>query len=322
MRCAARRRAGRTTSGTGRRCCGAWLSAPHASSSWPRWRQVFAKARTSPSSPRTSSTRVGTRADRALRADSGEVAGVADAGPPGEDVGLFPLEHRRVDVGLAGQHARLTERRERRGEVVGGHRCRTVLFEHTVSIVCRTRRSTVRCRSLARASPAKAPIPRSAVVSSLRVIRRKIRKPMTHGGQRGHQQHRRKGVERGRRRGARGVVDLHRHRLGRRTDGQVAHQHEVVDHVGEHQHRAGEDRGHQHRQRDAAQRPERPTRRDPLRPLRIACRWWPAGRAPAPPGTPPGRSPGRRPARRCRARWAAPGSSPRTAAPPRAAPRG
>ena len=42
----------------------------------------------------------------ALRAGAVEVGGVADAVPTGEDVALFPLEHCRVDVRLARQHAR------------------------------------------------------------------------------------------------------------------------------------------------------------------------------------------------------------------------
>ena len=58
--------------------------------------------------------------------------------------------------------------------------------------------------------------------------------------------------------------------------------HEVVDHVGEHQHGAGEDRRHQHRQDDPAQRARAARRRDPVRPPRTACRWWPAAPARAP----------------------------------------
>ena len=57
---------------------------------------------------------------------------------------LFPLEHRGVDVRRPRQHARTAERCQRRGEIVGGNRRRTMLFEHTVSIVAAGRRSTDR----------------------------------------------------------------------------------------------------------------------------------------------------------------------------------
>ena len=252
---------------------------------------------------------------------------MADADPAGEDVGLLPLEHRRGrrtprEAACETDRTARAPRRGRRREPVPGSCCLNIQSvsrrgRSGLPIRAQSPRSrrtdpcvelaatTVRSRAsvgVGYSSPAKAPIPRSAVVSSLRVIRRKIRKPMTTAASDGHQQQRRKGVERGRRRRAGGVVDLHRHRFGRRADGQVAHQHEVVDDVGEHQHRAGEDRGHQHRQRDPAQRPEGATRRDPLRLLRIACRWWPAWRAPTPPDRPPDTSPGRPPVRRCPAR--------------------
>ena len=99
-------------------------------------------------------------------------------------------------------------------------------------------------------------MPRSAVVSP-RVIRRYTRKPMTTAASAATRSKRGQGVERRRRRGARGVVDLHRDRFGGGVTGQIAHQHEVVDDVGEDQHRAGEDRRHQHRHDDPAQRTER-----------------------------------------------------------------
>ena len=151
---------------------------------------------------------VGSAADRLLGAHRGEVAGVGDAGPPGEDVLLFPVEHRRIHIGLPRQHPRLTERGQCRGQAVGGNRSRTVLFEHTVSLVpevgsgplsgsqCAVRgcdeiattarrrgsrhtplKSRVRGATRAYISPAKAPMPRSAVVTSLRVIRRNTRYP-------------------------------------------------------------------------------------------------------------------------------------------------
>ena len=79
--------------------------------------------------------RVGAGANRLLGADRREVGGVADAGPPGEDVPLLPFEDRGVDVGLARQHPRLPERRQRRGNAVGGEGGRWMLFEHTVRLV-------------------------------------------------------------------------------------------------------------------------------------------------------------------------------------------
>ena len=80
--------------------------------------------------------RVRAGADRLLGADRGQVGGVADAGPAGEDVLLLPLEHRGVDVGFARQHPRLAERGHCRGDAVGGNRSRRMLFEHTVRLVC------------------------------------------------------------------------------------------------------------------------------------------------------------------------------------------
>jgi hypothetical protein len=80
---------------------------------------------------------VGARSDRPLRSDPCKVVCVAYADPAGEDVGLLPLEYRLVDVCRAGQHARPAEGSERRGEIVGGNRCRAMLFEHTVSLVGR-----------------------------------------------------------------------------------------------------------------------------------------------------------------------------------------
>ena len=104
----------------------------HASSSWPRCRQVLANARTV-SSPRTSSTAFAPVPTAFCAPTRGQVGGVADAGPPGEDVPLLPFEDRGVDVGFARQHPRLAERCQRRGDAVGGERGRRMLFEHTVS---------------------------------------------------------------------------------------------------------------------------------------------------------------------------------------------
>ena len=71
--------------------------------------------------------------DRALRAGFGQIVGIADAHPRREDVALLPLEDRRIDVGDAGEHAGVPERRERSLELVGRDR-RSVLIEHTVSL--------------------------------------------------------------------------------------------------------------------------------------------------------------------------------------------
>ena len=79
--------------------------------------------------------RVRAGADRFLGADSGQVGGVADTRPAGEDVALLPLEDGGVDVGLSWQHPRLAERGHRRGDAVGGKWSRGMLFEHTVSLV-------------------------------------------------------------------------------------------------------------------------------------------------------------------------------------------
>ena len=109
--------------------------------------------------------RVRAGADGFLGADGGQVGGVADTRPAGEDVALLPLEDGGVDVGLSGQHPRLAERGHCRGDAVGRERSRGMLFEHTVSLVHQ-------------ASPVKPPSPLSAVLSP-RVIRRYTRKPMT-----------------------------------------------------------------------------------------------------------------------------------------------
>ena len=102
--------------------------------------------------------RVRAGADRFLGADGGQVGGVADARPAGEDVLLLPLEDGGVDVGLARQHPGLAERGHCRGDAVGGEGSRRMLFEHTVRLVHQ-------------ASPVKPPRPRSAVLSP-RVMRR------------------------------------------------------------------------------------------------------------------------------------------------------
>ena len=90
---------------------------------------------------------VGTRTDRALTARRGDVVGVADAGPAGEDRTLLPLEHLGIDVRLpaaACVTARTAPARPR-----GHRRARGLdrLFEHTVRIVGGCRRSR-RQRSL------------------------------------------------------------------------------------------------------------------------------------------------------------------------------
>ena len=79
--------------------------------------------------------RVGARTDGSLRADGGEVGGVAHAGPSREDGALLPFEDLGVHVRLARQHARLAERRQGRGKVFGGNGCWSKLFEHTVRLV-------------------------------------------------------------------------------------------------------------------------------------------------------------------------------------------
>ena len=75
---------------------------------------------------------LGAGADRALCADTVEVGGVPDTVPAGEDIALLPLEHVRVDVGLARQHSRGPKRRQRRGKSICGERGRIRLFEHAV----------------------------------------------------------------------------------------------------------------------------------------------------------------------------------------------
>ena len=78
---------------------------------------------------------VRTGTDRPLRPDTVEVGGVADAVPTGEYVALLPLEHRRIHVGLARKHAGRAERRQRRGECVGGDGGIVRLFEHPFRLV-------------------------------------------------------------------------------------------------------------------------------------------------------------------------------------------
>src|SRR4029453_6536684 len=77
--------------------------------------------------------------------------------------------------------------------------------------------------------------------------------PQGDGHQGGEQHDGGQGVEGRGGAGAGAVVDLDRHGLGGGGGRQVADQHEVVDHVGEDEHGAGEDGRGQQRQQDVAQ---------------------------------------------------------------------
>src|SRR4029453_2924783 len=81
--------------------------------------------------------------------------------------------------------------------------------------------------------------------------------PQGDGHQGGEQHDGGQGVEGRGGAGTGAVVDLDRHGLGGGVGRQVADQHEVVDDVGEDQHRAGEDGRRQQRQQDVAQGPDR-----------------------------------------------------------------